>query len=1120
VVTNKKDSHLKHKDSTACEKDDYVKAQKLEAEINRQAEQRRLGLKLRLEEENSMKSIDFSKSTQMKLALEKCRSTKRMYVNVLRPPMKVDTYVKVPGMDTLKKQNNVLDEFMIERCQDLKPWEEHIELWVWYLFHLRQSFQDWSMVSCYFLTLLLLDSMPLFYATDEIYPLAWRDVEQAFIPINEPKRHWSLAQFHIKCNKCKKVGHLARNCWSSGPNGINNNRGNSETTQNAVTFYECGVHGYFKKDCPKLKNGNRGNQRGNGNAPAKVYVVGNAGTNPDSNVVTELGSFDVIIDMGWLSKYHAVIDCAEKIVCIPWGNETLLVHGHRVFLAHVTTKETEDKSGEKRLEDVPIVRDFPKVFSKELPSLPPTRQVEFQIDLMPSVAPVARAPYRLAPSKMKELELNKLTVKNRYLLPRIDDLFDQLQGSSVYSKIDLKSGYHQLRVHDGDIPKMEFRTRYGHYKFQVMPFGLTNEPAVFMDLMNQVCKPYLDNFVIVFIDDILIYSKDKKEHEEHLKAILELLNKEELYAKFSKCLAGYYRRFIKGFSKVAKPMTKLTQKKVTFELGDKQEVAFQTLKDKLCSAPILALPQGAENFIVYCDASHKGGMIRKDIPKEKLEPRVDGTLCLNGRSWLPCYGDLRTMIMHESYKSKYSVHPGSDKMYEDMKKLYWWPNMKANITTYVSKCLAYAKVKAKHQRPSRLLKALGTSLDMSTAYHSEIDGQSERTIQNLEDILRACVIDFRNGWVKHLPLIEFSYNNSYHASIKAAPFKALYRRKCRSPVCWVEVRQAQLTGPEMNNTSSGWIHEMYCEPGLALAGVQALTNDGPVTHIETDDEDRFKMVFIAFGVANRSFTYHMRSLIIIDATHLKGTYLGTNLLAAGIDGNNQIIPIVTQGEIDPLWTWFLSKLKECIGPDVYEKLIEAGVERWSRAYFLNNHYNYMTSNSVESINAIVGEIKTYKVYQVDDRRKIHTVELCNNTCTCRKLQVSGLPCGHVLVICRVLGLTDCNHLAKGWFWRTMLKAMHQGLLYHVEEVSTWHSPNYLQVVKPSLMDKRPSGRPKSTNHIRSQGEELIQVTCGRCGSRGHNRQACRKTIPKKKQAEDNSQQAMLFSFEAVNLDYL
>ncbi|GJV17138.1 putative reverse transcriptase domain-containing protein [Tanacetum coccineum] len=207
----------------------------------------------------------------------------------------------------------------------------------------------------------------------------------------------------------------------------------------------------------------------------------------------------------------------------------------------------------------------------------------------------------------------------------------------------------------------------------------------------------------------------------------------------------------------------------------------------------------------------------KKFREEKLEPRADGTLCLNSRSWLPCYGDLRTVIMHEYHKSKYSIHPGSYKMYQDMKKLYWWPNMKADIATYVRKCLTCARVKAEHQRGHRLLvakprylngsgitikldfvtkllcrskkslqKALGTSLDMSIAYHPETDRQSERTIQILEDMLRAYVIDFENGWVKHLPLVEISYNNSYHASIKAAPFEALYGRKCRSPICWAE----------------------------------------------------------------------------------------------------------------------------------------------------------------------------------------------------------------------------------------------------------------------------------------------------------------------------------------------
>nr|GEW32369.1 reverse transcriptase domain-containing protein [Tanacetum cinerariifolium] len=249
----------------------------------------------------------------------------------------------------------------------------------------------------------------------------------------------------------------------------------------------------------------------------------------------ELGSFDVIIDMDWLAKFHALIVCDEKVVRIPYGNEVLIIQGDncdigsklsiisciktqkyiqkgcQVYLAQVTSKKDEDKSEEKRLKDVPIVREFSKVFLEDLPGLPPARQVEFQIDLVPGAAPVARAPYRLAPAEMQEL------------------------STQVYSKIDLRSGYHQLRVQEEDIPKTTFRTHYGHYKFQVMPFGLINAPAVFMDLMKWVCKPYLDRFVIVFIDDILIYSKNRKEHEGHLKLILKLFNEEELYAKFSKC---------------------------------------------------------------------------------------------------------------------------------------------------------------------------------------------------------------------------------------------------------------------------------------------------------------------------------------------------------------------------------------------------------------------------------------------------------------------------------------------------------------------------------------------------------------------------------------------------------
>ncbi|GJZ58887.1 putative reverse transcriptase domain-containing protein [Tanacetum coccineum] len=557
----------------------------------------------------------------------------------------------------------------------------------------------------------------------------------------------------------------------------------------------------------------------------------------------ELGSFDVIVGMDWMAEHRAEVVCYEKYIRVPYGNDMLIVQGERsgvknesrlevissirtqkyidqgcqVFLIQMM-KEEETEIPERRIEDVPVVRDFPEVFLEDFPGLPPTRQVEFHIELIPGATPVARAPYRLgAPIlfvKKKDgsfqmcidyRELNKLTVKNRYPLPKIDDLFDQLQGSNIYSKIDLRSGYHQLRVREKDIPKTAFRTRYGHYEFRVMPFGLTNAPAVFMDLINRVCKPYLDKFVIVFIDDILIYSHNEKEHEEHLKTTLELLKKEELNAKFSKCefwinivkflghvinssgihvdrakidavknwaspttpskirqflgLAGYYRRFIEGFSKIAKPMTELTQKNQKFDWGEEHEEAFQLFKQKLCVAHIIALPEGM--FInhkslqhildqkdlnmrqhrwiellsdydceiryhpgkanVVADAlsqkerteplrAHKEAVKVENIKVEdisgmlkKLEARADGTLCLDNRSWLPCYGDTRSLIMHESHKSKYSIHPGSDKMYHDLKMLYWWPNMKADIATYVSKCLTCAKVKAEHQRPSGLL---------------------------------------------------------------------------------------------------------------------------------------------------------------------------------------------------------------------------------------------------------------------------------------------------------------------------------------------------------------------------------------------------------------------------------
>ncbi|GJY30967.1 putative reverse transcriptase domain-containing protein [Tanacetum coccineum] len=627
----------------------------------------------------------------------------------------------------------------------------------------------------------------------------------------------------------------------------------AQRAKNAKIMVTSPVTGHFKKECPRMKNnkGNRGNQAGNDRAPAKVYVVGNAGANPD-NVVAELGSFDAIIGMDWLAKYQAVIMCAEKIVRIPWKNKTLIIHGDGSTQGN-RLKTSREK---KRLEDVPIVQDFPEVFPEDLPGLPPTRQVEFQIDCIyvPGAAPLALAPYRLLLPKMKsyltterairqrlyktkflargapiifvkkkdgvipicmiDRELNKLTVKNRYPLPRINDLFDQLQGSSVYSKIDLSylEGKRKIIAYCDASKKGLGAVRAERKMVSLFRTGDT----IYKELV------------------VRVHGSQEKEREPPLRVRALVMT-------------------------------------ISLDLP-KQILNAQTEARK---------PENIKSEDV-------GGMLIENakfpeaIREQKLEPRADGTLCLNGRSWLPCYGDLRTVIMHESHKSKYSIHPGSDKMYQDMKKLYWWPNMKADIATYVNKCLTCAKVKAEHQRPSGLLvqpkipewkwdnitmdfvtklpktsqgydtiwvivdrltksaiftpiretdpmdklariylkevvtrhgipvsiicdrdprfasnfwrslqNALGTNLDMSTAYHPQTDGQSERTIQTLEDMLRACAIDFGKGWVNHLPLVEFSYNNSYHASIKAAPFEALYGRKCRSPVCWTEVGEAQ-----------------------------------------------------------------------------------------------------------------------------------------------------------------------------------------------------------------------------------------------------------------------------------------------------------------------------------------
>uniref|UniRef100_A0A2N9GV60 RNA-directed DNA polymerase n=1 Tax=Fagus sylvatica TaxID=28930 RepID=A0A2N9GV60_FAGSY len=727
-------------------------------------------------------------------------------------------------------------------------------------------------------------------------------------------------------------------------------------------------------------------------------------------VLLGMHDFDVILGMNWLAAYHASVDCFEKEVVFrppALRANRLLRKGCRGFLASVVDLQKK----ELEIEDIPVVREFPDVFPEDLPGLPPDREVEFSIDLVP--------------------------------------------GAQVFSKIDLRSGYHQLKIKSEDIPKTAFRTRYGHYEFLVMPFGLTNAPAVFMDLMNRVFHEYLDRFVIVFIDDILVYSKSLEEHEDHLRIVLQILRDKKLYAKLKKCefwlnqvvflghvvsmdgitadpskieavvswdrptnvsevrsflgLVGYYRRFVEGFSRIAAPLTHLTRKNAKFEWKEECEKSFQELKQQLVTAPVLTIPSSSGGFVIYSDASHKGlgcvlmqhGRVvayasrqlknyeqnypthdlelaavvfalkiwRHYLYGEKCEIYTDHKslkyfftqkeLNMRQRRWLELIKDydcsinyhpgkanvvadalsrkssgfsaallttqkeiindlermgieivmghsgaylaslsvqptlieriklslcvpndpsIKKDILEEAHRSSYTIHPGSTKMYRDLRETFWWNNMKREIAQFVEQCLTCQQVKVEHQRPSGLLqslsipewkwehismdfvsglprspkghdaiwvivdrltksahfipirmnfsldqlaqlyieeivrlhgipvsivsdrdprftsrfwkslhKALGTNLNFSTAFHPQTDGQSERTIQILEDMLRACVLDLKGSWANHLCLVEFAYNNSFQSSIGMAPYEALYGRKCRSLICWDEV---------------------------------------------------------------------------------------------------------------------------------------------------------------------------------------------------------------------------------------------------------------------------------------------------------------------------------------------
>ncbi|WVZ76000.1 hypothetical protein U9M48_024007 [Paspalum notatum var. saurae] len=645
-------------------------------------------------------------------------------------------------------------------------------------------------------------------------------------------------------------------------------------------------------------------------------------------IVIDSMDIDIILGMDTLEKWGVKIDCAQRTVHLAASD------GQEVGISASSPSGFLHQMEARLTDDIHIVCDYPDVFPDELPGMPPDRDIEFLIELLPGTAPIAMRQYRMAPVEQDEVKknidellakgfirrssspwafpvllvekkdtdvkrmcvdyraLNKVTIKNKYPLPRIDDLFDQLQGACVFSKIDLRSGYHQLKIRPSDIPKTAFTTKYGLYEYTVMSFGLTNAPAYFMQLMNSVFMDYLDKFVVVFIDDILIYSKTEAEYEEHLRLVLQRLREHKLYAKFSKCefwidevrffghvvskrgiavdpskvstvtnwkvpkipkevcgfpsLAGYYWRFIENFSKIAKPMTSLLEKDAEFRWTNAQQAAFDELKKRLTTSLVLTLPDQQKKFIVYSDASRDGlgcvlmqegkvivyasrqlrkheanvvadALSRKSYANMALGFQMPHELCEE-------FERLSLGFKHHSTAAAFEAEPTLEqeirtKMYYDLKERFWWYGMKRAVAEYVAICgaklaeLYISRIVCLHGVPKRIISdrgsqftsrfweqlhdSLDTKLRFSTAYHPQTDGQTERTNQILEDMLRACAIQYGTGWDKCLPYAEFSYNNSYQASLKKSPFEALYGKRCRTLLFWNQTGEKQVFGPDI-----------------------------------------------------------------------------------------------------------------------------------------------------------------------------------------------------------------------------------------------------------------------------------------------------------------------------------
>ncbi|GJX74275.1 putative reverse transcriptase domain-containing protein [Tanacetum coccineum] len=700
--------------------------------------------------------------------------------------------------------------------------------------------------------------------------------------------------------------------------------------------FTCGLTGHMARDCPK-NGGNSGRGNGNNKQPAAKGHVFSLTKDQAANS-SDMNDFDIDLGMDWLTEHRTTILGKPIKIISALKARALISHGCEGFLASIKDTLLDGPHLKSHL----VVWDFPDVFPEELLGIPPEREVEFSIELIPGTEPISKALYCMAPIELKELkeqfqkllergfirpsvspygapvlfvkkkdgstrlcidyqELNRVTIRKRYPPPRIGDLFDQLQGAKFFSKIDLRSSYHQLRVKGQDVPKTAFRTRYGHYEFLVMPFGLTNASAVFMDLINRVFHEYLDKFVIVFIDDILVYSKTKEEHEDHLRIVLGTLRQKKLYAKFLKCefwlgqvaflghivsvdgitmdpakveaitkwprpmtvtevrsflgLAGYYRRFVEGFSHFALPLTKLMRKGEKFVWDEEREKCFEEMKNRLVSAPILTLPSGTGGYQIYSNASKKGlgcvlmqhgkviayasrhlKLYEANYPTHDLELAavvfahkiwrhyLYGETCniftdhkslkyiftqkelnMRQRRWLELLKDYDTNIQY---------HPGKANVVADALSRKSGVLVNLKIEPEIIKDLELIEVELcirGHDgywanlkiEPNLILRIKEAQKEDSEFWLCVPDDPTLREAVLSEAHSSPFSIHLASTKIYGDLKQNFWWNGMkqdvaiWHASIKAAPFDLLYGRKCRAPICWNEVGERLIEGPEL-----------------------------------------------------------------------------------------------------------------------------------------------------------------------------------------------------------------------------------------------------------------------------------------------------------------------------------